>query len=100
VTVTFQACPQSGQNCSTAVTLPQTQFSSPSAYTLPSVWDGWIPGTTTPYNYVQLSAMDEAGNTATTSAPTNSFNLFNGSTKNEELPACTSTTCTYLANGV
>lgn len=60
---------------------------------------GWAPGTTTAYDYVYLTAEDDAGNTANTGTPGSApFTLFNGNTTNENI-ACSPTACSYLADG-
>ena len=99
VSVGFEPCVLSPASCGSSVNLPQTQFTTPSSYTLPSVWPGWAPGTTTAYDYVYLTAQDDAGNTANTGTPASAqFTLFNGNTTNEDVP-CSPTACTTLADG-
>jgi len=105
VNVTFEPCILSS-SCGSPVSLPQTQFIGPPAtYTWPSVW-GWVdPGSVSySYNYVYLTAQDDAGNTNNTGTPGSAqFTLFDGNTTTENI-ACSPTTptpvpCTYLANG-
>jgi hypothetical protein len=102
VSVSFEPCVLSPSSCGSSVDLPQTQFIDPPApatYTLPSVWSGWTPGTATAYDYVQLSAEDEASNTSTTPTPGSApFGIFDGSSTNEGV-ACTPAACTDLADG-
>lgn len=96
VNVTFEPCIL-GSSCATAVTLPQTQLAG---YTLPSVW-AWIDprSVSYSYNYIELFAVDEAGNPNNTGTPSSAqFTLFNGNTTTENI-TCSPSACTDLADG-